>query len=509
MLSANKPRKGDTMKLNEYLKECRVGMTQGEAAEKIGVSVNTIQNWESGTSCPSVDNLAKINKVYKCDTQKLLKSFGATVIEAEANKEIETRYEFLNDSIINLFVAEDIIQAVCIMTSGISTKEQMKELFRYAETPVEARELYNFVRSLPIETEVLYEIIEGRNFKPFHMQELTPEEILKVVGYTEDDLGDFWCIKGQIRSGRCVALRQQNGGYMVVTDPTMVKYNEPHTLKVLEYNHVKKEWNGKNHKGEYNRSNLMNMVYAPQDDFYWKYKMVNDDVYARFAKGDDFFFIYRGYTIEDGKIEYMERYKEEVAKYERAYAEYKEKKSKAEEYEALYGTKPPYIREPEKPSYEELPKINMLAFTYKGEKFAEFVEKYEADKKAKTKYDDKTDMRLLKLVGETIKGYASVGTIIAPNETNILLRNFVVGRNTYDYIWAYGADFSDLEVADLCEIEGTVAEVDILPDKKKSIGIALKDIKVTKHSYPNEQYNRIIKIVSPDKRDRYAPSRAD
>ena len=41
------------------LKELRIkmGLTQSELAEKVGVSENTIQNWENGKTMPKGDNL--------------------------------------------------------------------------------------------------------------------------------------------------------------------------------------------------------------------------------------------------------------------------------------------------------------------------------------------------------------------------------------------------------------------------------------------------------------------
>ena len=39
-------------------------LTQGEAAEKIGVSRSTIVNWESGKTSPRVGELKKIEAVY-------------------------------------------------------------------------------------------------------------------------------------------------------------------------------------------------------------------------------------------------------------------------------------------------------------------------------------------------------------------------------------------------------------------------------------------------------------
>lgn len=48
------------------LKAARVnkGLTQAEAADLVGVSVETIQNWESSKSFPNVVQLKKIEQAY-------------------------------------------------------------------------------------------------------------------------------------------------------------------------------------------------------------------------------------------------------------------------------------------------------------------------------------------------------------------------------------------------------------------------------------------------------------
>ena len=42
------------------------GLTQAEAAKKIGVSKETLSNWERGKTFPSSDKIFIICEVYKC-----------------------------------------------------------------------------------------------------------------------------------------------------------------------------------------------------------------------------------------------------------------------------------------------------------------------------------------------------------------------------------------------------------------------------------------------------------
>lgn len=48
------------------------GYTQIEAANKIGVSKESISNWERGKSYPDVPQLKKIEELYKVDYKDLI-----------------------------------------------------------------------------------------------------------------------------------------------------------------------------------------------------------------------------------------------------------------------------------------------------------------------------------------------------------------------------------------------------------------------------------------------------
>ncbi len=56
------------------LKAARVnaGYTQMEAANRIGVSKESISNWERGKSYPDVPQLKKIEELYKVDYKDLI-----------------------------------------------------------------------------------------------------------------------------------------------------------------------------------------------------------------------------------------------------------------------------------------------------------------------------------------------------------------------------------------------------------------------------------------------------
>ena len=53
------------MKISLKAARINAGLTQSEAAERIGVSVSTIKNWEAGKKFPSQPQIDKICEVYR------------------------------------------------------------------------------------------------------------------------------------------------------------------------------------------------------------------------------------------------------------------------------------------------------------------------------------------------------------------------------------------------------------------------------------------------------------
>lgn len=49
-----------------------VGLTQADFAKAVGVSVKTVQNWESGVSSPRADKMPEICAVLKCQIENLI-----------------------------------------------------------------------------------------------------------------------------------------------------------------------------------------------------------------------------------------------------------------------------------------------------------------------------------------------------------------------------------------------------------------------------------------------------
>lgn len=59
-----------------------VGLTQAQAAKEIGVTVDTLSNYERGKSYPDVPIIKRIEEVYKTSYSELIflpKDYGLTV----------------------------------------------------------------------------------------------------------------------------------------------------------------------------------------------------------------------------------------------------------------------------------------------------------------------------------------------------------------------------------------------------------------------------------------------
>ena len=64
----------------------KLGMTQEEVAEKVGVSPQAISKWESGDCLPDCFNLKGISDVYKISADVLLETESDGDIDAVASK---------------------------------------------------------------------------------------------------------------------------------------------------------------------------------------------------------------------------------------------------------------------------------------------------------------------------------------------------------------------------------------------------------------------------------------
>lgn len=73
----------------------RLGMTQEEAAQRIGISAQAISKWEAGDCLPDCFNLKAISDVYKVSADVLLETESDGDIEAAASKIEQIGTEFV------------------------------------------------------------------------------------------------------------------------------------------------------------------------------------------------------------------------------------------------------------------------------------------------------------------------------------------------------------------------------------------------------------------------------
>ena len=52
----------------------RLGMTQEQLAQRVGVSAQAVSKWETGTADPSTSNLLALAKLFGVSAEELLKS---------------------------------------------------------------------------------------------------------------------------------------------------------------------------------------------------------------------------------------------------------------------------------------------------------------------------------------------------------------------------------------------------------------------------------------------------
>ena len=87
--------------LNERIKELRVarGLSQVELAEKIGISKQSVSNWENDNIQPSIEMLIKIARTFSVSTDYLLGEDERTFLEVShlSQKQISHIQQIIDD----------------------------------------------------------------------------------------------------------------------------------------------------------------------------------------------------------------------------------------------------------------------------------------------------------------------------------------------------------------------------------------------------------------------------
>lgn len=95
--------------LKKYRNDC--GLTQGEAADKLGVTRQAISNWERGHSIPDLEMAKKIAKLYDVKLEKLL---GEEEVSADNENKVDTKptQEVYSDKRLLLYII--VVGILCI-----------------------------------------------------------------------------------------------------------------------------------------------------------------------------------------------------------------------------------------------------------------------------------------------------------------------------------------------------------------------------------------------------------
>lgn len=87
--------------LNERIRELRVaaGLSQVELADKLGVSKQSVSNWENDNIQPSIEMLVKIARIFNVSTDYLLGQDNHTYIEVTNLTKNQIRHiqQIIND----------------------------------------------------------------------------------------------------------------------------------------------------------------------------------------------------------------------------------------------------------------------------------------------------------------------------------------------------------------------------------------------------------------------------
>ena len=57
----------------QYLRRLQVGLTQEKLAEKLGVSRQSVSNWEAGEGYPEIEKLLQLCELFHCKLDVLLR----------------------------------------------------------------------------------------------------------------------------------------------------------------------------------------------------------------------------------------------------------------------------------------------------------------------------------------------------------------------------------------------------------------------------------------------------
>ena len=109
------------MKLNEKLSYLRLklGLSQQETAEQLGISLETLNNWENNTAIPDASNICKLSNFFNVTTDYLLKD------------EYDIKTNNKKKSLYQIMIIIIVIEAIDLILQYITIEVLQNELFGF------------------------------------------------------------------------------------------------------------------------------------------------------------------------------------------------------------------------------------------------------------------------------------------------------------------------------------------------------------------------------------------
>lgn len=108
------------MKTNLSIARMNAGLTQRKAAEKSGIPLATLRNWEQGVYPPKIEGLVALSALYGCKIEDIVggqfADLQAIGVATSVPKMTESEYEMLK---IFREIGEDKQQVVLAMMRGL------------------------------------------------------------------------------------------------------------------------------------------------------------------------------------------------------------------------------------------------------------------------------------------------------------------------------------------------------------------------------------------------------